>query len=99
MLWITFEAEATDFLLSDFEAWHLVLANHYIADDEQDWDSFYAHDGDSGQAEITASWNKIFDLKQYAPDWDSKPDQRTIQATLWEIKLSQVKKTEHFIAK
>lgn len=99
MVQITFEASSDDFLLSDFDEWHFVLGNHYIADNEQDWDNFYAHGGDNRQAEITASWNKIFDLSRYTPDWSSEPDQLTIQTTLWEIKLSQVKKTEHFIAK
>lgn len=49
--------------------------------------------------EIIASWDKVFDLNRYAPNWDPEPDKRTIQATLWEIRMSQVMKVECFIAK
>ena len=99
MVQITFEADTKDFLLSDFDDWHIILANHYIADSEQDWEAFYANSGDQKTAEIVASWDKVFDLKRYVPGWDSKPDSRTVQATLWEVRMSQVKKVEHFIAK
>ena len=99
MVQITFEADTKDFLLSDFDAWHFVLANHYIADGEQDWDDFYANDGDHRTDETIASWDKIFDLNRYIPNWDPEPDRRTVQATLWEVRMSQVKKVEHFIAK
>lgn len=99
MVQITFEADTKDFLLSDFDAWHFVLANHYIADGEQDWEDFYANGGDRRTDEVIASWDKVFDLNRYIPNWDSEPDRRTVQATLWEVRISQVKKVEHFIAK
>lgn len=99
MVQITFEADTADFLLSDFDDWHAILANSYIADNEQAWDDFYENDGASRTDEIVASWDKVFDLNRYAPNWNSKPDERTVQATLWEIRMSQVKKVEHFIAK
>lgn len=99
MVQISFEADHKDFLLSDFDAWHFVLANHYIADSEQDWDDFYANGGESKTDEIIASWDKVFDLNRYTSGWDSEPDCQTIQATLWEVRMSQVKKVEHFIAK
>lgn len=96
---ITFGADNKDFLLSDFDAWHSVLNNCYIADNEKDWDDFYANDSDRRTDEIIASWDKVFDLNRYAPNWDPEPDKRTVQATLWEVRMSQVKKVEHFIAK
>ena len=99
MVQITFEADTTDFLLSDFDAWHSVLSNCYLADSEQDWDDFYANGGESKTDDVIASWNKVFDLNRYTPGWDPEPDCQTIQATLWEIRMSQVKKVEHFTAK
>lgn len=99
MVQITFEADTKDFLLSDFDEWHCVLGNHYIADGEQDWDDFYANDGDRRRDEIVASWDKIFDLERYVPNWSPEPDRRFVQATLWEIRMSQVEKVEHFIAR
>lgn len=99
MVQITFEADNKDFLLSDFDDWHSVLNNCYIADNEKDWDDFYANDSDSRTDKIIASWDKVFDLNRYAPNWAPEPDKRTVQATLWEVRMSQVKKMEHFIAK
>lgn len=99
MVQITFEADTSEFLLSDFDDWHIVLNNCYLTDNEQDWDDFYATNGDQWPAEIIGSWDKVFDLSRYTPDWDTEPSRRTIQATLWEVHMSQVKKVEHFIAK
>lgn len=99
MVQITFEADTKDFLLSDFDAWHLVLNNHYIADNKQDWDDFYANVGNRRTDEIIKSWGKIFDLTRCTPDWDHDPERHTIQVTLWEIHMSQVRKVERFIAK
>ena len=55
MVQITFEADTKDFLLSDFDDWHIILAKNYIADNEQDWDDFYANNGDRRTDEIIAS--------------------------------------------
>ena len=99
MVQITFEADTNDFLLSDFDDWHIILANHYIADSEQDWDDFYANSGESKTDDVIASWDKVFDLNRYTHSWDPEPEHQTIQATLWEVGMSQVKKVEHFIAK
>lgn len=91
MVQITFEADRRDFLLSEFDSWHSVLGNWYIADNEQDWDAFLA-DKDRRSGEIVPSWDKIFDLNRYTPDWDTEPENQSVQATLWEIRMSQVKK-------
>ena len=96
---ITFEADPQEFLLSDFDAWHFVQNEHYLADSESEWDDFYANDGDLRKDEIIASWDKIFDMDHDVLSWDSKPTYRSIQATLWEIRMSQVIKVEHFLAK
>ena len=96
---ITFEADADSFLLSDFDAWHNVLANQYVANDEADWDRFYGQTSLPKQRDITQSWERIFDITHFSPNWDCTPEKKSIQATLWNIHISQVKKVEHFIAK
>ena len=96
---ITFEADPQEFLLSDFDAWHFVQSEHYLADSESDWDKFYTNNGDQRRDEIIASWDKIFDMDHDVLSWDSKPTYRSIQATLWEIRMSQVIKVEYFLAK
>lgn len=95
MVQITFEAEENTFLLSDFDDWHFVLCDNYIPDDENDWDSFYDNDFINKKDAIIKSWDKIFDLNRC----NSYKDNPSLQATLWEIHLSQVKKVDHFIAK
>ena len=99
MVQIGFEIDAKDFLLSDFADWHFVLNNSYLADNEQEWDDFYANGGEDKQDEIRTSWLKIFDLQRYAPRWTGDPSRQSIQATLWEVKRSQIIKIEHFLAK
>lgn len=99
MVQITFEAESEDFLLSDFDDWHSVLCGHCISDNEHEWDRFYANDGGNGKDEIIASWDKIFDLSRHISDWDCALERKSIQATLWEIRISQVIRVEHFVAK
>ena len=99
MVQITFEAEPASFLLSDFDAWHIVLANQYLADNEAEWDKFYENNHKPGQADVEPSWERIFDLWRHTPNWDCEPERKSIQATLWEIHMSQVKKVEHFLAK
>lgn len=96
---ITFEADADSFLLSDFDAWNNVLAKQYVANDEADWDRFYAQNPYPKQCDVTPSWERIFDISHFSPNWDIALEKKSIQATLWKIHISQVKKTEHFIAK
>lgn len=96
---IAFEAEPESFLLSDFDAWHIVLAKQFVALDGAEWDRFYENNPHPTQADVEPSWNRIFDLSPSTPGWDWDPQRRSIQATLWKINMSQVKKVEHFIAK
>lgn len=99
MVQITFEADPASFLLSDFDSWHIVLANQFLADNEAEWDKFYENNPKPSQADVEPSWDRIFDLFHHTPGWDCEPDRKSIQATLWEIHISQVKKVEHFMAK
>ena len=96
---ITFEVEEDSFLLSDFDKWHNVLSCQYVAESEADWDAFYEKFSDSKQSDVESSWGRIFDLQYYCPEWDCTPDKQSVQATLWQIEMSQVKKVEHFLAK
>ena len=96
---ITFEVDVDSFLLSDFDAWHNVLANQYVANDEADWDRFYEHNPHPEQCDVEPSWERIFDITRFVPNWDCDPERKSIQATLWKIDIAQVKSVEHFLAK
>ncbi len=99
MVQIEFEVDQDFVLLSDFDDWHMVLNNSYIADSEQEFDEFYSFSSCDMQERIEKSWVKIFDIEKCVPNWSTPLDQKSIQATLWEVNISQVKKVEHFIAK
>lgn len=99
MVQLEFEIDEKKILLSDFDDWHVVLNNTYLADNKQDFDDFYATSHKDRKHEIEISWNKIFETEKYCPDWNTPLDSKSIQATLWEINISQIKKVEFFIAK
>lgn len=99
MVQIEFEIQRDKVLLSDFDDWHLVLNNSYCADSEEDFNAFYALNPRDAQRQTENSWIKIFNIESFVPGWTLAPDEKSIQATLWELKLSQVRKVEHFIAK
>lgn len=96
---IAFEADNGSFLLSDFDAWHNVLSNQYAANDEAEWDRFYKQNPHPEQCDVEQSWERIFDITRFVPNWDCEPERKSIQATLWKIDMAQVKKVEYFIAK
>ena len=95
MVQIAFEADAD----SDFDAWHNVLAKQYVANDEADWDWVYSQNPHPKQCEVEPSWERIFDITHFMPDWDCAPEKKSIQATLWDIHIFQVRKAEYFKAK
>ena len=94
-------------LLSDFDAWHIVLNNGYMPLDEKSDDIFHQKleqaGWKSGQPkpknflhEIRKSWDHIFDLDAMkGPYWNDTP-QKSIQACFWEIPLHKVKSIRPF---
>lgn len=89
MVQIEFEIEESRVLLSEFDRWHTVLAGGYLAADGTD----------QRTCPLEASWERIFDLDHWTPDWDTPPAEQSVQATFWELQLPQVRKVRHFIAK
>ena len=83
-------------VLTDFDAWHFVLNRWYLGestcedeyDKEQAWLDTLTNKQRS--TEIIKSWQRIFDISKYSNKWLHRG--MFIQATFWELKLSQVKK-------
>ncbi|WP_431028885.1 DUF3841 domain-containing protein [Lysinibacillus sp. LZ02] len=92
---IEVEMPTQQVLLSDFEAWHMVLMNDFLALSGEEDELFSA-----GKLNITkeASWERVFDL-QLLNGSDYWAGEQVIQVTTGEINVSQFKKVEHFIAK
>jgi hypothetical protein len=108
---IEIECDPSDVLLSDFADWHAVLSNWHLAASPDDDDAFDAalktkglDHGNCGSdpevaAEITASWERVFDLQRHVPGWTREPDERYVQATLWEVRMDQVRDVTPFVSR
>lgn len=80
MVEVGFEVPDNRVLLSDFSAWHLVLNDQAILDD----DGLYSL-GISEEVK-TASWERIFNLPSMVPDWSDG----TVQACVDRVFQSEV---------
>jgi hypothetical protein len=107
---IEFYCHQNEALLSDFELWHYVLNYWYLPESIADGEKFEAELESSGLSffkakplpdsryhqNIVRSWNKIFDLDWGEQDLASPRNQKSIQATIWQLKLDQVRSYKHF---
>lgn len=83
-------------LLSDFDAWHCVLNNGFLALDENEWDAFYR-----GELKMTKeeSWERIFNFESLKnePWWNDT--KLHLQGVTGKIDISQVRKVRRFVAR
>jgi hypothetical protein len=57
---------------------------------------FYPH---HLRSKIIASWQRIFDLDWMADDITCTTEEKVIQGTLWELRLEDVRRVQHFVAR
>ncbi len=97
-------------LLSDFDAWHSVLNGSYLSISEKDEDAFAEDLKKAGpgwgwpypepfRSRVVSSWQRIFDMDAGEPEWWGALSERSVQATFWEIDLSQVRRADRFTAR
>jgi len=108
---IEFTIPDHDVLLSDFELWHYVLNYWYLPQSERDADEFSArHESlrcswsnpphkQRVNDMIRTSWDRIFDLTWSNEYIAATRMNKSIQATLWQFDLAQVKTVDSFIAR
>ncbi len=104
---IEFDCPTRDVLLSDYELWHHVLNNWYLASSESDSNCFDAQWGHPSETEILAnptlrklieeSWVRIFDLEWEDSYCTSPCSKKSIQATLWSLELDWVLAVTPFV--
>ncbi len=108
---VEFEKDRSEVLLSDFELWHFVLNQSFLAKSMYKFDQFekrlYRSFGTSNfselphavQNEIEESWEKIFDLNFQAKDIANPRANKQIQATFWELNMNEVIQVDRFTAR
>jgi hypothetical protein len=110
---IEFECFEGSALLSDFDLWHYALNYWYLPETELDAERFEAELVAQGLSfftqkpisnaeyhlKIVESWNRIFDLNWYEPDLAEPFHRKSIQATVWELSINQVRNYQYFISR
>jgi hypothetical protein len=108
---IEIEADPEAVVLSDFIDWHAVLNNWHLAASPDDDDAFDAalktkgldHGNYRSDPEVAAnimkSWELVFDLERHVPEWTRPPDERMIQAALWEVRMDQIREVSPFVSR
>ena len=100
---IELEVPDQEVLLSDFDAWHWVLSDSYLAEaineeeneKEEAW--FEALDAEKQNEVKITSWNRIFNLELVDNKWMTRG--AYIQATFWVLKKEYVRKVQYFTAR
>lgn len=99
-----------EILLSDFELWHYVLNKWYLPESEEDAMRFETEnqskygDIDSQslfnleKSKIVKSWERIFDMNFCAENISMPFEEKSIQATFWELKFEEIVNVDRFTA-
>ena len=89
-----------DVLLSDFDAWCMLLSDFLISDTEQEGcclEAQYEALSPSEKRRMKEkNWERVFDLSPLNTDWMRRG--YDIQATFWELRLEQVRDVRFFRA-
>ena len=107
---IEFELPEDRVVLSDFEAWHCVLNCCFLSLREQEEEIFTKELERTGmqqrwpypepvRSQVVSSWQRIFDLEAGDPEWWGPLSKRSVQATFWELALSQIRRVDTFTAR
>lgn len=94
-------------VLSDFDAWHLVLNNRYVSISEEDDDAYefearrYHAMPDEGalaalRENFYKSWDRIIDMDALTEPYWHGDQKRSVQACFWQIEAAQVRSVRPF---
>ena len=89
-----------DVLLSDFDAWSIILVTGLLSNTEEEdrlLESKYSSLSEIEQKKMKSqNWEGVFDISKVNNEWMRKGE--SIQATFWELRKEQVKKVKMFVA-
>jgi len=94
-------------VLSDFDAWHIVLNNSYVSVSEEDDESYEAqarsyYEKPDEQAlaalrdRFYRSWERIIDMHELPEPYWHGDEKRSVQACFWQIERDQVRSAKLF---
>lgn len=82
-------------LLSDFDGWSIILLDSLISETKEEDDTLsqvYSSLSTAEQKEMMErNWERVFDLSPMNHEWTARGE--TIQATFWELRKEQIRKT------
>ena len=96
------EIEITDsqVLLSDFDAWSVILNEcllSYSEQEDSELEKIYNALSDDEKIKFRSkNWERVFDVTPLNNEWMCRGE--SIQATFWELRIEQVKKVKMFIS-
>lgn len=107
---IEYEIPDNEVLLSDQGAWNNTIHNSYLALNDAEDDQFNERLKQSGWqidqpipdhllSEIHKSWERIFDLEALDGEFWGAVQDKSIQASFWEIRMDQVLSNKLFTSK
>lgn len=100
MVCLEIEIPDEQVLLSDFNAWSIILLHGFITDSEEEADKLEQQYSGLSLTEQKAmqeeNWMRVFDLEPVENRWTTRG--KWIQATFWELRREQIRKVWHFTA-
>ena len=96
---IEFEVPDEQVLLSDFDAWCIILNNGLLNESEEEADRMDAYYDSLPESEQKAfrenNWKGAFELSPMDNDWISRG--KWIQATVWELRKDMIRGVRFFV--
>ena len=97
---LTLDIPDEQVLLSDFDAWSVILADGLISETEEEDDQLYAVyealPDDEKESMKSSNWERAFNLSPFHNEWMTRG--QYIQATFWELKEGYIREVRHFMA-
>lgn len=95
---IEFEATSSQTLLSDFDAWSIILNNGLISSTEAECELqekyFESIEPEMRRTYQHQNWERVFDVSPLNNEWTTRG--KWIQATLWELRKESVRAVRFF---
>ena len=96
---IEFEIPDNQVLLSDFDAWSIILVNGLLNETEAESDRMDAYYDSLSKGEQETfkneNWQGVFDITPLDNDWMTRG--RWIQATVWELRKEMIRDVRFFV--